>query len=387
MAARTLDISIIGAGLGGLVCARALQVLGFAPRVYEQAQALGEVGAGVTMTPNAVKALRFCGLEAPLLAAADEPPVQETRHFATDETLFGFDRAGTPALYGAPYLMLHRADLHALLVDAVRGHDPDAIRLGVRANGAARDGRATLSDGSQIKADVLIGADGVRSPLREAAFGPDAPRFTGHMAFRAMVPGAAAPTEALVPGSVVWTAPGRSFVRYPVRHGALVNCVGLARAPDWTVESWSNRVSRAAFAAAFEGFCAPVQDLIAAAPDDAIAAWGLFVRPALPAFHAGRIALLGDAAHPMLPFMGQGAAMALEDGVVLARCLAAADDVDAALARYSAARVARATLVQTESALGADRIQALDPDKLRGAPPKGEDALGLFHYDPGLEPV
>ena len=172
-----------------------------------------------------------------------------------------------------------------------------------------------------------------------------------------------------------------------MRHGALVNCVGLARAPDWTVESWSNRVERSAFAAAFAGFCAPVQELIAAAPADGIAAWGLFVRPALPAFHAGRIALLGDAAHPMLPFMGQGAAMALEDGIVLARCLAAAGNVEEALTRYSAARVPRATLVQTESALGADRIQALDPDKLRGNPPKGEDALGLFHYDPGAEPI
>jgi salicylate hydroxylase len=387
MAARRLDIAIIGAGLGGLTCARALQLLGLRPRILEQASALGEVGAGVTMTPNAVKALRFCGLEDALLAAADEPPVQETRHYATDETLFGFDRADTRTVYGAPYLMLHRADLHALLVEAVREHDPEAIRLGVRATGAVRDGTARLSDGTQITADVLIGADGVRSPLREAAFGPDAPRFTGHMAFRAMVPGDAAPPAARIPGSVVWTAPGRSFVRYPVRHGATVNCVGLARAPDWTVESWSNRVERAAFAAAFAGFCAPVQELIAAAPDGAIAAWGLFVRPALPAFHAGRIALLGDAAHPMLPFMGQGAAMALEDGVVLARCLAAAGDVEEALTRYSAARVARATLVQTESALGADRIQALDPDKLRGNPPKGEDALGLFHYDPGAEPV
>ena len=387
MAARSLDIAIIGAGLGGLACARALQVLGYAPKLYEQAPVLGEVGAGVTMTPNAVKALRFCGLEAALLAAADEPPLQETRHYATDETLFGFDRSGTPALYGAPYVMLHRADLHALLVDAVRGHDPDAIRLGVRATGAARDGAVRLSDGRQITADVLIGADGVRSPLREAAFGPDAPRFTGHMAFRAMIPGAAAPPEARRPGSAVWTAPGRSFVRYRVRHGALVNCVGLARAPDWTVESWSNRVERSAFAAAFAGFCAPVQELIAAAPADGIAAWGLFVRPALPAFHAGRIALLGDAAHPMLPFMGQGAAMALEDGIVLARCLAAAGNVEEALTRYSAARVPRATLVQTESALGADRIQALDPEKLRGNPPKGEDALGLFHYDPSAEPI
>lgn len=386
MARRHLDIAIVGAGLGGLAAARALQILGFRPLVYEQAPVLGEVGAGITMTPNAVKALRFLGLEGALRARAEEPPTQETRHGATDELLFAFDRSATAETYGAPYLMLHRADLAALLADAVLTHDPDAIRLDARLETAVMDRRRpqlSFASGEVMTPSLVIAADGLKSRLRAALFGDGEARFTGHMAFRAMIPASAAPAEALAPGSKVWIGHGANLVRYRLRGGALVNVVGLARAAAWTAEGWSHRAARADFAAAFAGFCAPVKALIDAAPEDVIWQWGLFSRPPLPAFHGGRIALIGDAAHPMLPFMGQGAAMALEDAVVLARCLAEEPTIAAALSAYSAARHPRATMIQTESALGADRLQALDPERLRNAPPKGEDALGIFHYDPG----
>lgn len=361
-------IAIIGAGLGGLTAALALQRAGLRPVVHEQAAELGEVGAGISVTPNAVKGLVSLGL-GPALNALDAAIPRQRIRAADGTPLFEFDRTRSVADWGAPYLMMLRADLHALLAGAVRANDPDAVRLGT-----------PVGDWRSLDADVVVAADGVRSAVRAALAG-DEPRFTGHVAWRALIPAEALPAGLdLAPGSIVWAGEGRSFVRYPVRGGRFVNLVGLSRGQAWRDEGWSTTVPVDEAVAVFAGFAPEVQALLAAVPGGRLTSWGLFTRPPVERMTHGAVALLGDAAHPMLPFMGQGAAMAIEDGVVLGRCFAAASGPAAALALYDAARIPRTRFIQEQSALGADRLQTRHaPD---AEPPKGEDALGIFAYDP-----
>ncbi|MCA3256279.1 MAG: FAD-dependent monooxygenase [Alphaproteobacteria bacterium] len=361
-------IAIIGAGLGGLTAALALQRAGFRPVVHEQAAELGEVGAGISVTPNAVKGLVSLGLGAALDPLDAAIPRQRIRS-ADGTPLFEFDRTTSVTDWGAPYLMMLRADLHALLAAAVQANDPQAIRL-----------RSAVADARGLDADVVVAADGVRSAVRAALVG-DEPRFTGHVAWRALVPADRLPADLdLAPGSIVWAGEGRSFVRYPVRGGRFVNLVGLSRGQAWRDEGWSATVPVGEALAVFADFAPEVGALLAAAPDGRLTSWGLFTRPPVERMTHGSVALLGDAAHPMLPFMGQGAAMAIEDGVVLGRCFAAAADPAAALALYDAARTPRTRFIQEQSALGADRLQTRHAPA--AAPPKGEDALGIFAYDP-----
>ncbi len=377
---RATSIAVIGAGLGGLTAALALQRAGFRPRVYEQAAVLGDVGAGISVTPNATKGLESLGLGAALAATAMVPPQQRVCDGLTGTELKSIDRRDVRARYGAAYYMLHRADLHALLVAAVTANDPRAIATGhelstIETNEAGA--RLGFAGTPPVDAAIAIAADGARSRIRTRIFGDAGAEFTGHIAWRLLVPAAAAPRAARQPGSVVWAGPERSFVRYPVRGGALINCVGLTRSGAWRGEGWSQQVPAAAMAAEFAGWVPDVTDLIAAAPGGLVGSWGLFLRPPVDRLVAGPVALLGDAAHPMLPFMGQGAAMAIEDGVVLARCVAAAATPAAALSRYADARLARVHLIQAESAAGADRLQSGTPRLNRT-----EDDLGLFDYDP-----
>lgn len=364
------SIAIVGAGIGGLTAALALQRAGFRTVVHEQAAALAEVGAGVSVTPNAVKGLASLGLGPVLDALNAAIPRQQIRD-PHGNPLFEIDRTGSRAQYGAPYLMMLRADLHGMLAAAVTANDPVAIRLGSRA------------DAQMLAAvhDLVVAADGVRSSFRATIAGDD-PSFTGHVAWRTLIPAAALPTGTDTgPGSIVWTGEGRSLVRYPVRGGALVNIVGLSRGQAWRGEDWSATVDAGEAVAVFAGFAPEMLELLAAAPGGRLTSWGLFTRPPLASMVHGNIALLGDAAHPMLPFMGQGAAMAIEDGVVLGRALAASPaDIPAALARYDAARGPRTRDIQAHSAAGAAALQTThQPGQ---APAASEDNLGLFIYDP-----
>jgi len=361
-------IAVIGAGLGGLTAALALQRAGLRPVVHEQASQLSEVGAGISVTPNAVKGLVSLGL-GPALDRLDAAIPRQRIRSPDGTALFEFDRTQSSAQWGAPYLMMLRADLHALLADAVRAADPDAIRLG-----------SAIGDWRTLDADVVVAADGVRSSVRAGLAG-DEPRFTGHVAWRALVAGDRLPAGLdLAPGSIVWAGEGRSFVRYPVRGGRFVNLVGLSRGQAWRDEGWSSTVPVAEALAVFADFAPDVGTLLEAVPDGRLTSWGLFTRPPVERMVHGNVALLGDAAHPMLPFMGQGAAMAIEDGVVLGRCFAAAARPADALALYDAARTPRTRFIQEQSAAGADRLQTKHAPNAE--PPKGEDALGIFAYDP-----
>lgn len=379
-----MTIAIIGAGLGGLTAALALLRAGQSVSVYEQAPELGDVGAGISITPNAAKALISLGLGDALAAEAMAVPQQTILEGATGQTLKIIDRADCTTRYGAPYYMLHRAELHALLAAAVRALAPDAIHIGHR---FTRLQGTTLHFENQpfAKAQTIIAADGARSPIRAQIFDDVPPRFTGHIAWRLLVPAANAPPETARPGSIVWTGDARSFVCYPVRHGTLINCVGLSRTGAWRGEGWSQTVAMSEMAAVFASFEAPVRALIAAAPGGMVGSWGLFDRPPTPHYVKGPIALLGDAAHPMLPFMGQGAAMAIEDGVVLGRAFAAHTAPKNALAAYQAARLERTHLIQSESSAGADRLQQAGADSKRLS--KDEDSLGIFTWNPATTPV
>lgn len=368
-----MKIAIIGAGIGGLTAALALRRAGHEVAVYEQAPVLGDVGAGITITPNAWKGLASLGLGATLAAAADEVPQQAIRKFDSGTAILDIARgATTRATYGAPYAMFHRADLHKLLVEAVGA---DSIAL-----------NAPVENAKTLDADAVIAADGLKSVVRSAVFGNPPARFTGHVAWRGLVPADRLPPEAAAPGSIVWAGPGRIFVRYPVRHGALVNLVGLTRTDQWRGEGWSNRVGMDEWLAEYAGWHDDVTSGISATTDDSRMAWGLFAREPLPTWISGRIALLGDAAHPMLPFMGQGAAMAIEDGVVLGRAFAASSSVAEAFARYEAARKPRTDFIQHQSLLGADRLQ-FDVAKTGLPPAETEDSLGIFHYDPATADI
>lgn len=385
---RQLPIAIIGAGLGGLTAALALQRAGFRPIVFEQAAQLGDVGAGISVTPNATKGLESLGLGPALTKAAQVPPQQVVRDGLSGAELLSIDRRHVRDRYGAAYYMLHRAELHAMLVAAVEANDKAAIRTGHALRAivvAGSEARLEFAGHPAFSTPVAIAADGARSLVRTMIYGAQPARFTGHIAWRLLVPADAAPPDARLPGSVVWAAAERSFVRYPVRGGQLINCVGLTRSGGWADEGWSQSVAATEMAAEFQGFVPEVTDLIAAAPGGMVGRWGLFVRPPVAALVAGPVVLLGDAAHPMLPFMGQGAAMAIEDGVVLGRCFAAAKTPEEAFSRYEAARLARVHLIQAESAAGADRLQQGDGDGKRLD--RNEDSLGIFDYDPATVPV
>lgn len=376
-------IIIVDAGLGGLTAALALQRAGIQPLVLEQAAVLADVGAGISITPNAAKGLISLGLGEELEAKAQAPMQQLVRDGLTGSQLMCIDRSKVRERYGAAYYMMHRADLHALLVAAVRANDAGAIRTGQRLVGVAIEQgkpRIDLVGGERLAADVLIAADGARSMVRTVLFGDDDARFTGHIAWRLLVPAEVAPAAARQPGSVVWTGAERSFVRYCVRGNNLVNCVGLTRTGQWRGEGWSQQAPVAAMAHEFVGWMPEVTDLIGAAPGGLVNSWGLFVRPRAERLVVGPVALLGDAGHPMLPFMGQGAAMAIEDGVVLGRCFGASPTAVEALARYEAARLERTRFVQAESAAGGERLQQVGPTSDRFA--RNEDSLGIFDYNP-----
>ena len=400
-----MSAAIIGAGIGGLASALALHKAGVAAVVYEQAAALGEVGAGLSLTPNAVKALDWLGVGERIRALADEPPQMLTCHYATGETLVAFDRSDTVQRYGAPYLQMHRADLHRVLLDEWRRLSPDGVRSDRRLtslevndspNSPARlvfeDAAANHHD---LVATAVIAADGLKSLVRSQVFGAAAPRFGGFVAWRGLVPLAALDGVPLSPGSKVFAGPGRLFVRYPVRRGGLMNYVAFARIEQWQPEGWSQTGTVAEAAALLQGFHPEVHAILAATPEGRCHKWGLFAREPLPEWTRGCIALLGDAAHPMMPWFGQGAASALEDAVVLGRCVMdAGTTADAppigvrmasAFRHYERTRHARVTLIHHESAAGGERLSGMQPERLRDQPVRNEDSLGLFSYDPVSE--
>jgi salicylate hydroxylase len=354
-----MKIAIVGAGIGGLTAALALLRLGFEVRVYEQTQVLGEIGAGVQISPNGTRVFSLLGLDAAIEGIASQPLGKRVRLWNSGQTWNLFDLGSVSReRYGHPYLTMHRADLHRVLLDAVRALDPEAVRLGVRITGVrlGAQGATPLGEGGDLpEADVLVGADGVHSPIRHSIFGGDSPRFSGIIAWRGVIPAERLPSHLRDPYGYNWVGPGAHVIHYPLRRQQLFNFVGAVERQGWEVESWSHRGRTEDCLADFAGWHEDVQHLIRAI--ETPYKWALMVRDPMPRWGEGRMTLLGDACHPTLPFLAQGAVMALEDGYVLARCLDAhREDPAAGLRRYEAARQDRTARIVLGSSANAKRF-------------------------------
>lgn len=377
-------IAIIGAGLGGLTCALALARAGADVTVYEQAPELAEVGAGITLSPNASRIFIHLGMEEGLRRLGVVPPLQLTQNLHSGEILLTRERGdAVEAQYGAPYIHLHRADLHRLLADALCAVRPDAVRLDKRLTHiASDDGGAALqfADGSGAQARVAIGADGVKSLVRDTMFATSPPQFTGQVAWRGVLAMAnlAPAVRDLPPG--IWIGEKRLFMRYPMRGWSLLNYAAFVNLDGWEGEGWAIPSTIGELMGHYADADPALTAMIMATPPDKLFKWALHAREPLDSWIAGSVTLLGDAAHAMLPFMGQGAGTAVEDGMVLARCLLAFP-VAEALRRYEAARRERTTMVQTQSRLLGLQFQGHDPASFGKGPIRNEDSLGLFAYD------
>lgn len=355
-------IAIAGAGIGGLCTALALRQRGFAVKVYEQAGLLGEVGAGLQLSPNGTRVLRGLGLEAALQPWVCEAARKEVRHYASGRRWKLFDLgADCRARFGAPYWMVHRGDLHRVLLQALQAADPQAVQLHARVVDAITQGetvRFTLADGSQREAHALIAADGVHSALRRQLLGGDAARFTGLLAWRGLVPMTALPehlrTSAGAHVGTNWIGPGAHVITYPVRAGTLMNVVGIVERSDWQGESWTQPGDVEELLQDFHAWHEDVRMLMRAI--DQPFKWALLGRAPREGWAQGRICLLGDAAHPTLPFLAQGANMALEDAAVMADCLEGEGSVEQRLQRFEALRWQRTAQIVNRSADNAARF-------------------------------
>lgn len=354
-----MKIVVTGAGIGGLTTALALLKKGFEVQVIEQAKTLGQIGAGLQISPNGNRVLAALGVGDAMGKIAAEPEGKKVRLWNTGQTWNLFD-LGTASRerYGFPYLNVHRGDMHKVLVDAVEAHKPGCISLGVRIDKLEQRGDEVFvsSAGREIAAaDVVIGADGVHSQARRCLVGDDNPVFSGIIVWRGVIKASTLPAHLRQPFGYNWVGPGAHVIHYPMRGGELVNFVGAVEQQGWQVESWSEKGSHEACHTDFAGWHEDVHTLIGAI--ETPFKWALMGREPMPRWSYGRVTLLGDACHPTLPFLAQGAVMALEDGFILARCLEKwKSDPVTALQHYEQARMERTARVVNGSAANAKRF-------------------------------
>ena len=319
-------VLIAGAGLGGLAAAAALLQRGFDVDVYEQAPELKEIGAGVQISANGTRVLFELGLEEPVRNWGVRAVDKEIRLWNTGQTWSLFNRASDTIgeRYGVPMFLLHRGDLHKALVDAVRAIKPNSIHVGHRCAGFEQDAEGValkFEDGTSANGDVLVGADGLHSQIRRQLFGAAVPRFTGQVVWRGLVPMDSLPEYQRRMVATNWIGPSAHVTCDPVRRGELFIVVGQVDRTNWQTESWIEEGTHAECLADFQGWHPEVQSMLE--NTTTLYLWGLFLRDPLEHWSKGRVTLLGDACHAMLPYLGQGANSALEDGFVLARSIAA----------------------------------------------------------------
>jgi salicylate hydroxylase len=337
---RAPRIAIIGGGIGGLAAALALERRGAEVVVCEQSPVHSEIGAGLNLTPNAVKAFRALGIEDRIEAIGSGSEFMAIRSWRSGRFISRTRRGDFPKVFGAPNLTVHRADLLDVLRGALKTTD---IRLGMRCvavDGGDRSAAVRFADGSTLEADIVVGADGIHSAVRKSLFGADRPRFTGCICWRGMAPAAAVPRDINIADGTMWMGPHGHVVHYPVRRGELVNIVAHFDSDAWTGESWTHECDVAEVTTAYAAWNPALTRLYPLS--QRWYKWALYDRDPLERWTKGRATLLGDSAHAMLPYLGQGAGMAIEDGCVLAAMIGRhGEDLDTALSAYERLRVPR----------------------------------------------
>ena len=361
MAQGPCTVAIIGGGIGGLTAALALRRAGFVVKVYEQARDLAEVGAGIQLGPNGARILDRLGLTPAIECTAVAAELFEFRRW-DDACLVSVTPLGLSIRqkFGFGHYQIHRADLRSLLLKALPSDCLEAGRRCVDLKEIGERIEIHFADGGSERADIVVGADGIHSRVREIFIGKDLPRFTGNVAFRGLVPTERLAHLGLNRTCTLWMGPGGHFIHYFVAAGKLLNVVFLRDETTWTRKSWTDHGEIDELRAGYRGWHPTVVSIINAM--DVTLKWALFDRLPLPRWSFGRVTLLGDACHPMLPYAAQGAAQAIEDAATLAACLASShpDDVPRALVRYEKLRLPRVTSVQAMARANSGRFHLPD---------------------------
>ena len=349
-----MKVLIVGGGIGGLTAALCCAHFGHEVTVFEKSSILSDIGAGIQISPNAMKVFRALGIETQVAQNAFSPEAIEARMGVSGRNIFSIPLANhAQNKWNAPYLHIHRADLITALKTALEERQPNAIQTNTEVIGysqSAAQAKLHLRGGRQIEGDVIIGADGIKSVIRQEMHGVDSPRFTGNIAWRAVVDIDALGDKALKPTACVWMGAGRHCVTYRLRRGTLVNFVGVVERADWQEESWTQLGAKSDALADFKGWHPTITTILEAVDDTALYRWALFDRQPLPSWSDGRVALMGDAAHAMLPFLAQGAAMAIEDAWSVAASLSASErEIVQSLTAYQNIRLGRTSKVQAAS--------------------------------------
>jgi len=385
---KDIQIAIIGAGIGGMTAAVTLAQKGFKVNVFEQAPELSEVGAGLTVTPNATKGLIYLGLGEAMNKIGMAHDLQGVRHYQTKEIIVPLKR-GKHMLekYGAYQFQVHRADIHDILIESLEKHSPGCVSIDHQLVGIDQKSdrvKLIFNNQAEYECDFVIGADGTRSAVRKSILGNDEPEFSGYVAWRGVVS-----TDGLDEsdfdecGSCAFISPGRVFARYLIRDAKEYNYVAFLATDKWAEEGWSIPSKVETVLETFSDYNQQVKNIISATPPEGCYKWGIFTRQPIAKWSSERVTLLGDAAHPLEPFMGQGASMAIEDGVVLGRIIEDASGFSEIIERYETARIERSHFVTEHSKKAGQRFTGNNPDAYTKEDHKNEEELGLFYYDPG----
>jgi salicylate hydroxylase len=370
---------VAGAGIGGLCAALALAKRGVEIAVYEKSSLLTEVGAGLQLSPNALHVLQSLGIADQVKAKAFSPESAVMRHYQTGKPYFCVPLGGAATKkYGADYLHIHRADLLTVLHDACEKMGVN-IHLGQAIQGyqhASQNLTIQFENGESLDADLLIGADGIKSKVQACMLGQTSAEFTGQVAWRGVVAASKLPKGLIKPNANLWVGPGKHFVCYYIRGGDLINFVAVQERRDWQKESWHEPGNVNQLRETFNSWHPEVTELLAAA--ESCFLWALFDREPLNQWTDNKVALLGDACHPMLPFLAQGAAMAIEDSYVLAHCLASDSHTETALQTYQNIRLPRTRQIQLNARKNAGLYHMSSPiEQVKLAVLSGLSTIGL----------